>query len=422
MKRPKNPVKRFFIGILRAIVFIFNVGIPLKFVILLCALLVAGSVAFTSSRTIRTVGGKADYEEAMRYIEIKDTVEDHFVDTVNRDSMGAAAAAAMVNSLGDKWSYYMTESEYETYQISSANEYSGIGMSLIKDENSGGFQIVSVNPGSAAFNAGLGVGMVITKVDGQDVTAMDYDTVRTLIRSKMNTNFTVGVGKKDEYTVNCELTYKSTITFRKEKTEAGYLQIRDFEAGCADDCIKALENLLNQGIDSLVIDVRNNPGGLTGEVQKLLDYLLPEGTLFYLGAKDGKAEPYTSDSVCLSLPIVVLINSGTYAEAEVFAAVLQEYHWATLMGNATSGMTRTQETLRVSDGSAIRLSTKTYLTANGVDIAANHGVIPESIVFNTDESATGTTQGTTGGEDGTASTSNDEQLMAALTYLSKTVV
>ena len=421
-KKKVNPVKRFFIGILRGIVFIFNVGIPVKFVILLCALIIAGSVAFTSSRVIKSVGGKDDYDEAMRYIEIKDTIEESYVDVADRESMGAAAASAMVNSLGDKWSYYMTESEYETYQISSANEYSGIGMSIIKDESSGGYQIVSINTGSAAYNAGLGVGMVITGIDGEKVTDMDYDEVRTLIRSKMNKKFIINVGKKDEYEVDCASTYVSTITYRKEKTDAGYLQIRDFEAGCSDDCIAAIEDLLVQGIDSLVIDVRNNSGGLTTEVQALLDYLLPEGTLFYLSTRTGDTVAYTSDAVCLSLPTVVLVNAGTYAEAEVFAAVMQDFQWATLMGNATTGMTRTQETLILSDGSAIRLSTKSYITASGVDISANGGVIPESIVYNSDESATGTTGGTTAGEDGTASTSDDDQLMAALTYLSKTVV
>ena len=98
--------------------------------------------------------------------------------------------------------------------------------------------------------------------------------------------------------------------------------------------------------------------------------------------------------------------------------MLQEYQWATVMGEATTGNTRSQETIILSDGSAIRLSTHSYLTPNGVDISKNGGVVPDTIVFNRDESATGTTQGTTGGEDGTASISDDDQLMAALRFLS----
>ena len=104
---------------------------------------------------------------------------------------------------------------------------------------------------------------------------------------------------------------------------------------------------------------------------------------------------------------------------EVFAACMQEYQWATLFGETTTGSTRDQETIELSDGSAIRLSTKSYLTPNHVDISVKGGVVPDMILYNRDPSTAGTTQGTTGGEQGTASVSNDEQLMAALTFLSK---
>ena len=165
--------------------------------------------------------------------------------------------------------------------------------------------------------------------------------------------------------------------------------------------------------------MRGNPGGLAGEVQKFLDYLLPSGTLFYTVDREGNMDEAVSDGMCIELPMVVLINGETYAEAEVFAACMQEYQRATLFGESTTGSTRAQETIELSDGSAIRLSTRSYLTPNGVDISQKGGVVPEMILYNSDPSTAGTTQGTTGGEQGTASVSNDEQLMAALTYLSK---
>ena len=180
----------------------------------------------------------------------------------------------------------------------------------------------------------------------------------------------------------------------------------------------AIEYLLGQGADSLVIDVRNNPGGLAAEAAVLLDYLLPAGRLFSEVDKKGPVSVTESDSMNLQMPTCVLLNSGTYGEAELFAAVLKEWNWATLMGEPTYGNTRSQETLPLSDGSAIRLSTRSYLTPSGVDICATGGVVPDFIVYNSDESATGTTEGTTGGEDGTASISDDDQLMAALRLLS----
>ena len=402
----------------RGLARIFNVGIPLKYVLIALILFTGGAVAITSSTIIKNVGGKADYAEAMRYIEIKDIVEENYIDPVDRDSMGYSAAAAMIAGLGDKWNSFMSPEEYKTYQLSASNEYSSIGMSIIKDANSGGFQITSLNAGTPAANAGLSIGMVIVSVDEENVTGLDADSVRTLIRSKQNTKFTVGVSSGDSYEVNCASTYVNPVSYRLEKTEAGYIKIDNFEAGSGEAAIAAFEDLLNQNASAFVIDLRGNPGGLAGELQKILDYLLPQGDLFVSVDRHGKEEVYSSDSICLDMPMCVLINSQTYSEAEIFAAALQEYDWAVIMGEPTSGKTRTQQTIEVSDGSAIRLSTHSYLTQNRVDISQN-GVIPDSIVYNSDPSATGTTEGTTGGQLGTASTSNDEQLTAALKFLSQ---
>lgn len=397
----------------------FNIGIRLKYVVLVCILLTAGTYFLTSRKMIDNVGGKSDYNEAMRYIEIKDIVDEKYIDAVDRAAMGDYAAAAMISGLGDKWSYYMSADEYKTYQLYSSDEYADIGLSIMKDANSGGYQVISVNPGSPAAIAGLTAGMVITDVDGQDVTAFDADYVREAIRAKLNTVFTLGINfGQQTITVDCTPYYVSSVTSRMEKTEAAYIKIDNFQAGTGQDAINAIETMLNQKAVALCIDVRGNSGGLKGEVAMLLDYLLPKGALFVEVDKEGDEVVTESDGMCVQIPMVVLINTETYSEAELFAAVLKEYNWALLMGEPTTGRTRGQSTVELADGSAIRLSTKTYLTPNRVDISAAGGVVPDSIVFNSDASATGTTQGTTGASDGTASTSNDDQLMAALKYLS----
>lgn len=410
-----NLFKRMFAGIGRVLSVIFNVGIPLKFVLIALVVFTGGAIAVTSSTMIKNVGGKADYEEAMRYIEIKDVVEENYIDPVDRESMGYYAASAMISGLGDKWGAFMSPDEYKTYQLSSANEYSGIGMSIIKDANHGGFQVTSINADSPAHMAGLSIGMIIVSVDGEDVTAMDTDEVRVLIRSKLNGKFTLGISSGEEIEVNCLSTYVNPITYRKEKTEAGYVKIDNFEAGSGDAAVAAIEDLLSQGVTSFVFDLRGNPGGLISEMHKVLDYLLPKGDLFVSVDKGGKEEVYSSDSICLDMPMCVLINGQTYSEAEIFAAVLQEYDWSMLMGEPTTGRTRTQRTIELEDGSAIRLSTHSYLTANRSDISRN-GVVPDSIVYNSDQSTTGTTEGTTGGDKTAA---QDDQLIAALKMLSQ---
>ena len=412
-----NLFRRFFRRLGRIIVGFFNIGISLKVVVLLLALACGGVYFLTHTKMIRQVGGKSDYDGAVRYVEIKNLLDEKFIDPVDRKAMGDSAAAAKVAGLGDAWSYYMTEDEFRTYQLSSSNDYADIGISLVKDDT-GGFQVIAVYPGSPASWAGVGAGMIITEVDGQDLSGMTVDQVRTLIRTKLNSKFTLTIGTNQKIEVDCSNANSSAVTYRMEKTGAGYLQITNFEAGSGQACVDAIENLMAQGAVAFVLDLRNNPGGLSSEVATLLDFLLPGGRLFSEVSKDGEEIVTESDVMCIQFPTVVLVNTGTFREAELCAAVLQEYQWATVMGESTTGNTRSQETIVLSDGSAIRLSTHSYLTPNGVDISAKGGVIPDTIVFNHDESATGTTQGTTGGEDGTASISDDDQLMAALRFLS----
>ena len=413
-----NLATRLLQRILRFFIAVFNIPIRLKFVVVLLLLTGGGIYWHTHHAMLDAVGGKSDYDEAMRYIEIKDIVDAHYIEDVDRSTMGANAAAAMISGLGDKWSYYMSPNEYKAYQLNSTNEYSGIGMAILKEEG-GGFEVISVNMDSPAAWAGLTAGDIITSVDGEDLRDKTVDQARKLIRSKLNTKFTLGIGKgKKEIEVDCTGAYISSVSYRLEKTLAGYVQIKNFEAGTAEDAINAIETLLNQGAVALCIDLRGNSGGLDSEVGAFLDYLLPNGRLFILQDKNGKQEVTESDGMCIQLPMCVLINGETYGEAEVCAAALQEFQWATVIGEPTTGKTRTQETIALSDGSAIRLSTGSYLTGNGVDISAHGGVAPEYIIHNSDPSATGTTAGTTGDSTGSGATSNDEQLMHALRLLS----
>lgn len=400
----------------------FNLRLKLKYVIIFCILLGGGIYWLTYSDMMSKVGGKDDFSEAMRYIEIKDMVDEKYIDPVDRANLGYYAAAAMVSGLGDSWSVFMTPDEYRAYQLTSSNDYADIGMTLIKDDNNGGFQVLSVSadsPAAKATPSPLAVGMVITAVDGESVANYSLDDVRTLIRSKLSGTFVLDISNGTQYlTVDCTDLSTGSVVSRMEKTGAGYVQIKNFEAGSGQLAMDAIESLLAQGATALVIDLRNNAGGLTAEIASLLDYLLPKGRIFSEADKNGDQTVTESDGMCIQLPMCVLVNSQTFREAELCAAVLQEFGWASILGEPTTGNTRTQEIIPLEDGSALRLSTRSYLTANGVDIAKKGGVVPDMIVYNSDESATGTTEGTTGGEDGTASTSGDEQLMTALKMLS----
>ena len=138
---------------------LLRAGISLWLVVLLLVLAVVGTRIYTRNQVVNAVGGKEDYDEAMRYIEIKDIIDEKFIEPVDRKSMGYSAATAMVSGLGDAWSSFLTDDDYRTYQLSSSNDYADIGMSLVKDSG-GGFQIVTVYPDSPVARAEITIGMM----------------------------------------------------------------------------------------------------------------------------------------------------------------------------------------------------------------------------------------------------------------------
>ena len=406
-------LKNVLISIGRGLHRLFSLKLSLRVVVILLLMGVGAAWMLTSSNMKKDVGGDLDYDEAVRYIEIKDLIEEYYIDPVSREQLGQSAAAAMVNSLGDRWSSYMTADEYKTFQLSSSNEVSGAGLSTMKQDNAG-FQVTMVNLDSPAARAGLNAGMLITAIDDIDVRKLDADEFRTMIRSRLNTKFTITVaGQSDPLEIDCSRGYVSPVSYTIERTGAGNIKVENFEAGSGEAIIKAFEDLLHQNVNKFVLDLRDNPGGLVEELRTALDYLLPQGELFVLRDKAGNEEVFSSDNNSLKTDICILVNAQTFGEAEIFAAVMQEKGWATVIGERTAGRTRLQTTVEISDGSAIRLSTRSFMTPNRVDIAQNLGVVPDIIVYNVTSDLDEINEG-----NGMAAYASDPQLRTALERLS----
>lgn len=361
-------------------------GIKIRFwaLILACVLCVGVTYGLTVQRERGRIGSEENYSHAMKYLEIKNVIDEKYVGTVNEESVSAAAFDAMVSALGDQWSYYMSPSEYSAYKLYSANQYVGLGVQVDKDAETGGLKITGVNSGTPADNAGLEAGDIILAVAGTDITGMTVGDARSFISSNLGESVKLKIRDKDgnesELSVNCELIYTSPVTYRMLSGSIGYVQILNFDSGAADAAIKAIETLLGQGALGFVFDVRTNPGGLLSELTALLDYLLPSGNIFISVDKAGNQTPTESDSVCLDMPMAVLVNADTYSAAEFFAAALQDYNWAEIVGERTTGKSRSQQTIELSDGSAVHLSTARYLTPAGIDLAEQGGLIPDQEV------------------------------------------
>ena len=361
-------------------------GIKIRFwaLILACVLCVGVTYGLTVQRERGRIGSEENYSQAMKYLEIKNVIDEKYVGTVNEENVSAAAFDAMVSALGDQWSYYMSPSEYSAYKLYSANQYVGLGVQVDKDAETGGLKITGVNSGTPADNAGLEAGDIILAVAGTDITGMTVGDARSFISSNLGESVKLKIRDKDgnesELSVNCELIYTSPVTYRMLSGSIGYVQILNFDSGAADAAVKAIETLLGQGALGFVFDVRTNPGGLLSELTALLDYLLPSGNIFISVDKAGNQTPTESDSVCLDMPMAVLVNADSFSAAELFAAALQDYNWAEIVGERTTGKSRSQQTIELSDGSAVHLSTARYLTPAGIDLAEQGGLIPDQEV------------------------------------------
>lgn len=366
----------------------FNKKFKLTHLIIVCLVVAALTAGATYALTIGGIGSKQYFDDAKAYVEIEKIINENYIGSVDDDTLFNAAASAMVRSIDDKWSYYMSPEEYAAYKLTSSNEYAGIGIS-VKQNDSGDFEIFSVDSGTPAEAAGLTAGQLIVSVDGQPVADMTLSEMQELIRSKLNKDFPMVVsdkkGNEVSVTVACEIIYKDPVSSRMLDGNIGYIKIANFEAGSSEGTINTIERLVAEGATSFIFDVRNNPGGLLSELVSLLDYLLPDGDLFISVDKQGNETVKTSDKICLSSKMAVLVNANTYSAAEFFAAALQEYDWATIVGENTTGKARSQITLELSNGGAVHISTHKYLTPDRVDLSEVGGIKPDIEAVNTNE-------------------------------------
>lgn len=345
--------------------------------------------------------------------ELRTLIDTCFIGEADPVLMEDAAADAMVNALGDRWSYYIPASQYAAYMEQMKNAYVGIGVTIATEPEEEGFKILQVDPSGGAYEAGLLAGDILVAVSGQNVMETGIDATRDLIRGEENTQVEVSVLRDGEMlTVSVPRRTVQVQVANGQLLEGniGLVRIVNFDERCAQETLAAVEALLEDGAQSLVFDVRFNPGGYKSELVKILDYLLPEGPVFRSMSYTGEESVTNSDANCLDIPMAVLINSESYSAAEFFAAALDEYDKAVLVGEATTGKGYFQNTFQLRDGSAVGLSVGKYFTPNGVSLAETGGLKPEIDVAVDNETAAAIYAGVCQPQD-------DPQLQAAMAAL-----
>ena len=324
----------------------------------------------------RSLSGSAKLDQ-VRYL-----IENCFIEEADLSAVDDAGAAAMVASLGDRWSYYLTAQEYADHKEQVENAYVGIGITIAPTEDDQGFEIINVQPGGSAYDAGILPGDIIVSAQGQSTQGMTTSDLRDIVRGPEGTTVELELLRDEEilsFQVERKQILTPVVTSELLEGNIGLVTIANFDERCAQESIAAIESLQAQGAAALIFDVRYNPGGYATELVKLLDYLLPEGELFRTVDYAGKEQVDYSDEAHLDMPMAVVCNQDSYSAAEFFPAAIQEYGAGTVVGTPTCGKGYFQYTYELSDGSAVGLSAGKYFTPSGRSLAGE-GIQPDVLV------------------------------------------
>ena len=319
-----------------------------------------------------------DTAQSSKLEQLKDLIEERYIGGAEEIELEDAAAHAMVMATGDRWSYYIPAEEYQFYVDQMANSYVGIAITIQQTEEEDGFLVIKVDAGGPADKAGMLPGDRIVAVDGISTVGMTPNEGSLLVRGEEGTPVTLTIRRESEEFDLTMIRHQVEVQVASGvmlPDNVGLVTIINFDSRCASETIAAVEDLLDQGAQAFIFDVRNNPGGYASQLVDVLDYLLPEGQLFRTVDYAGNETVDTSDAKHLDVPMAVLVNSESYSAAEFFAAAMMDYEAAVVVGEKTIGKGYFQMNYRLNDGSAVNLSVGEYFTPKGKNLAGV-GIVP----------------------------------------------
>lgn len=320
-----------------------------------------------------------------RLDEIREALMDEYYLEVDEETLIEGAIDGMMASLEDPYTFYYTPAEMAEHDREMGEEYSGVGL-LVQSNADGLIEVIRVYAGGPAAQAGVCVGDVILRVDGEMVSGESAQSLSDAVE-KMQAQ----AGSKVELTIwrdGAEMQLEvvpdvvqvSNVAFSVLEGEIGYINIFQFGGDVVHEFENALESLENSGVKGLIVDVRNNPGGLLDDVVEIADRLLGEGLIVYIEDRAGDREEYRSDAAHCDLPLVVLINEMSASASEILAAAVQDHDRGEIIGQQSYGKGIVQTLVRFSsDGAGMQYTSACYYTPNGKNIHGM-GVMPDQIV------------------------------------------
>lgn len=318
-----------------------------------------------------TVLANRGYAEKLRVLER--VIDANYLEEKDEDSLAEGMYAGLLYGLDDPYSCYYTEEEYEEQNTETEGSYVGIGVAMQKNPE-GGVKIAECYEGGSAYAAGIQENDIISAIDGQDITDWEMEAVADYIKNQAEESVSLTV-HREEVEEPLEIDVKITdvelpSVFGEMLDETtGYIEITEFKGVTFEQYKEAFESLKKQGMEKLVIDLRNNPGGLLSSVCDVLSWILPEGLIVYTEDKYGNKMEETCDGKHpLDMPLAVLVNEGSASASEIFAGAVQDYGVGTIVGQTTFGKGIVQAVYPLNDGSAVKLTVSKYYTPKGKNI------------------------------------------------------
>ena len=351
-----------------------------------CLAVCKGALGYVSVSKSEYDEMKDTYNRFAKLEQLYETIDGSYYKDVDEIELVDGACKGLVEGLGDPYSSYMTEDEYENWKSSATGEYSGIGVTFSQDKN-GNYVVVGVTKDSPAEKAGLKSGDYITKVDGK--TYDDMDVMAKAIRGEAGTKVKLNYvrdGEEKEISITRGKIVEKSVEYKMLDGNIGYIKLSSFISSSADDFSEALKALEDKGAKGLILDLRDNGGGLVEQCIDIADEFLDEGVVTYVEDKNGKKQEYKATDGKTELTTVVLVNGNSASCSEILAGALKD-NGCKLVGETTFGKGVIQSTAELDDGSALKLTIMQYFSPKGNAIQ-DKGITPDYEVKNSENSST----------------------------------
>ena len=318
--------------------------------------------------------------------EIYKTIDEYYLNGIDNDKMKDGIYKGMVDSLVDPYTVYYNSEEYKQFTSSSSGTYSGIGVAVSQNVTTGAITIVKTFKKGSGEKEGMKPGDVIYKVEGKRIEGLELSKVVSMIKGEEGTFVKVTVlrdGKEIEFNLERKKLEVDTVNYRMEDRSGkkiGYISVSEFDEVTASQFKSAISELSKEGMEGLVIDLRDNPGGLLDVTCEMLDRMIKKGLLVYTVDKYGKrVDEDATDSDSFDKPVAILVNGNSASASEVFSGAMKDYKAATLVGTKTFGKGIVQSIVPFGDGTAMKVTVSKYYTPNGVNIHGT-GIEPDVVV------------------------------------------